>query len=358
MSDFGRGAAGLFEGFSDVMSQHLTKQMADKQAEGKKRRNVQELTQIYMGMYGADEEKAGLAARAAMMGVGMPASALTPKKEKADLSGMFKQFNSPDWLQTLYESGHINEETAFTMTLKEAGATVEDASDAELERIHGSGLIDPKYSLDDLKAMRDMKKYYGQKTMDMMMAQPEAGAEAWNAVVWKAGNGYTLDELSAPEKIALTDRYPDEKDREYIFGQGEDAGKYFTLGQKSIIAQAGAIGGGIMGFGWNLSAWQAGTLNADRDKAMIAFFDKNYNKATGEMKPEVIMAEGKRVYESVAKMGATMNLNKSEQDALRQLITHLQSGDIDWTAIQRDMGVDSGNKVRRAYMKLKNQGGM
>ena len=94
MSDLGKGAAGLFEGFSDVMTQHLTKQMADKQATAKKQQNVSELTKIYMSMYGADEEKAKGAATAAMMGVGVPASALKPKEKIHDLTEFFDDVSS------------------------------------------------------------------------------------------------------------------------------------------------------------------------------------------------------------------------------------------------------------------------
>jgi hypothetical protein len=137
----------------------------------------------------------------------------------------------------------------------------------------------------------------------------DSGAKDWS--LYSADKKYALNKAGFKTEDQLN----------WLVGLNGDAGKYANMGLGSIMAKKVLLPmDAQVDFGGKMSLWLHDQLIDPKDEITKRYFDKYFDKTTGEPKESMLINEGQKVANRVKAMNERENLNQTEDSLLEYLI--------------------------------------
>ena len=332
------GMEGIFDSFVKQKISDISAQKKQKRRQGQLQTGMALMTNPDATL---EDKQKGFAILGSL-GASVPLSAV---KEKPDMSAAFKALGAPDYVSTLYEGGFYSAPQAldFTLRLKNAQSkaplTKSQFDSIPLELLEGTGIDTYEEYTAVTKAKADLKGILAEPTTpEVEVRQGIIDANMQDA----EGNLIPYDELSPGRKSALTNAGISPDELAAIYGYDPKA---ITNARSAIIDEV--MRSNVLAklnFGAMLSQWQAGETK-DMPESTVKAFDKYYNRATGDIKEDILLEEADKLrMQALKRMGYAEAENIPAR--IRGLVLEVQGMTKQQLKKQWDEDVASGRPLK------------
>lgn len=333
-NDFIAGLSGAVSGASDVMAPYLMEQGRQSRAEARRKKREQKTVFLYN------------AAKGRLIGPGFP----TPQEAQAEYFGMTgREIEIP-------EAKPSNKEFFTYLDSFKDGNTQIDKALESLKELYRSGSLTANQVIDAVdknirpfSAMGKTQFYEAAKILGMnkdeantvRAVQNFADAiglnkdtkskmlegylpmgdedQTWKGITHKVDRGAnSREQFTADEWKIIHDEYKTKDAKNAFFNIKGNADKLYTMGQKSIHQKGAGLFMGISTmFSISLDEWRQGKLT---DPTEVAFFDKYYDRVTGEIKPSALIREGIMVEQTMNQIEGILKLDDTAKGMVYMLL--------------------------------------
>lgn len=325
------GFGDFASGFSEGVAPYAQSIIQQRKAEDRKSKRLETIRTALQSFYpDATEQQINDFASLNQEGVAQSPTVLQ-KPERPDLTDYFATVKAPEWVMQLYKSKVIDPEKAVELGLKTGERP--QLGDEFFNGLVKSRVFGPDVTVDMLKGLYGFSQAFGRFPTEGMMAGGAAGKQA-NEPEWLAKTKWAHDKIGdktytevMADKALLAELDAGGTtvlDIQRMFGYDPDL---VVKAESSLLNQIKASSFELqLDMAGYIGKWQADqSINSNTKKIL----DENFDKGTGQLKPEVIAKQVQRLDEI-----ATDRTRTPQQKAKKLLIE--KYGDEQWNSISKE----------------------